>query len=219
MAARDVVLHVYKLAPEEGSNGSSFFSSFLPAIGLAAYHTSLELDGYRFTFGRQCGIIRTSSRKEGVPTGATYQESIPLGSCPLSRGELTVIMKKLAETFTNTSYHLVHRNCNHFSETMATCVVLDWAHVDATNKNTRLDTYPHWINRLAKTGSVVVSHDEDIVPCNVLAEASKAAGADDKIKWDFKKQEKTKVQGPSKRHSKRTLTEAQKAALVKLRKK
>lgn len=230
---KDVVLNVFTLAtdgPEIGRS-ASFFSRILPSIGLGAYHTSLELDGYNYTFGAGAGIIKTSTRLQGVPPNATFKEAIPLGSCrPKNRGEIAAVVKALEERFSSTAYHLVHRNCNHFTETLATALILhDELLHDSDNgdggkaKKKRLCTYPDWVNRLAGTGAMVISHDADIVPCNVWSEASKAVGADTKIRWDFFKSKNSSpsptstTKAPPQR--KKTLTEAQTKALEKIRKK
>lgn len=85
---KDVILHVYQLtdvapAPEqsnrnnrgnnssgsgtnrtEGGSGSWFTRTFLPAIGLGAYHTSLQIHGYRYTFTGNYGIVKCFSHVE-----------------------------------------------------------------------------------------------------------------------------------------------------------
>lgn len=217
--AKDVVLHVYELQPPSSSSGGSFFSRMLVGVGMAPHHTSLEVDGYRYTFAANAGIVKTVSRNEGVPPGATYKEAIPLGGCSCNRGEVNGILKKLGETFHGRSYHLVHRNCNHFTETLATAIILNDQLVDP--KQGRLKSYPDWINRLASTGSMVISHDDDIVPCNVIAEARKATGADEKIGWDLgSKQAKSSSsasKSSTKQSSKKELTEKQKAMLAKIK--
>lgn len=65
---------------------------------------------------------------------------------------------------------------------------------------------------------MVLSHDEDIVPCNVLEEARKAVGADQKVGWGFSNNDKSATTN-SKRSSsgKKELNEKQKAALAKIR--
>ena len=215
---KDVTLHVYQLAAPEGSNGGSFLSRMLPSVGLGAYHTSLEIDGYRYTFAANAGIIKTRSQNEGIPSGATFKTSIDLGACGCrNRGEISAIIKKLSECFHGRSYHLVHRNCNHFTETFATALILHDELVD--RKQARLKTYPEWVNRLANTSKMVVGHDDDITPCSVLEEARKAVGADEKVGWDLTSDAKASRKAPSKTsgQTKRTLTEKQKAALAKIR--
>jgi len=217
--AKDVVLHVYELQPGSGSNGnsSSFLTRFLPSVGMGAYHTSLEVEGYRYTFAANAGILKTISQNEGVPRGASYKEAIPLGSCACNRGELNAIVKKMGLTFHGRSYHLIHRNCNHFTQTLATAIILNDALVDKNQG--RLDTYPEWINRLANTSGMVVSHDQDIVPCDVMAEARKATGADEKVGWDLLSKDETKssLSKSSTKQSKKQLTDKQKAMLAKIK--
>jgi PPPDE putative peptidase domain len=119
---QDVVLHVYELqttpsaaAGDEqpqtaGVRALSFFSRVLPSMGYGAYHTSLEVMDDRYTFAANAGIVKTRSRNEAVPPGATYKEAIPLGACSVrNRGELQQIVTRLRETFSPTGYHLVHR--------------------------------------------------------------------------------------------------------------
>jgi len=212
---KDVTLHVYQLAP---SQGGSFMSRFLPGLGMGAYHTSLEIDGYRYTFAANAGIIKTLSRNEGLPEGANFQESVTLGTTDCSAEQLKDVLDRMATKFHNTAYHLVHRNCNHFSETFATACCL-YNELPDCKDTKQLSTYPSFVNRLANTGRSVVGHDEDIVPTDVFQEASYAVRAQDRIGWDL---ESSKSSAPSKSKSpqqKKQLTEKQKALLQKLRKK
>ncbi|CAB9502862.1 Desumoylating isopeptidase 2 [Seminavis robusta] len=229
---QDVVLHVYELqAPADqqqqqqssGLRALSFFSQMLPSMGYGAYHTSLEVMDDRYTFAANAGIVKTRSSNEAVPPGALYKEAIPLGACCVrSRGELHEIVTKLRAVFAPNAYHLVHRNCNHFTETFATAIILQDALAEPGNHH-RLKTYPDWINRLANTSKMVVSHDEDIVPCNVLVEARNAVGANEKVGWEFSSKASTSSKRNSinstAKSSKKELTEKQKAALAKIRNK
>lgn len=204
---KDVILHVYKLAPAEDNQRRGFFASLLPSIGLGAYHTCLEFDGSCYTFVANVGVVRSSARRrdaQGVPPGATFQESIVLGDCP--KGCIPPILSQLEKSFGPSSYHLVHRNCNHFTEALATAMFLK-------HGVTTLPKYPSWINRLAKTSHHVVGHDTDIVPCDPIHEARLAVGVQEKGSKD------AKTFGASKKSSgeKKQLTEKQKAILAKIR--
>ena len=224
---KDVVLHVYQLetSPEQqqqqsgGTRALSFFSRLLPSMGYGAYHTSLEVMDDRYTFAANAGIVKTRSRNEAVPPGATYKEAIALGACSVrNRGELQEIVTKLSPFFSSTAYHLVHRNCNHFTETFAMAIIMKDSLAEPGNHH-KLKFYPEWINRLANTSKMVVSHDDDIVPCNVLEEARKAVGADQKVGWDFSSNNNAKSSSKRGSSKKKELTEKQKAALAKIRKK
>ena len=230
---KDVILNVYSLTPaaaaasDETSRTGNFLTRLLPAMGMGAYHTEIVLDGYHYTFAAQAGIVKTSAANRGRPQydGASFQQAIPLGSCGrLSRGEINTVLQRLGDQFfTPTAYHLVHRNCNHFTETLATALILYDDLIEHMDKAKRLATYPDWVNRLASTGGRLVSHDHDIVPCNVWQEAVKAVGADEKFDWNMqrssssnKKESKTKKAASN---QKKELSDKQKAILEKIRKK
>jgi len=224
---KDVVLNVYSLAPtsddqqaqqSSGRAGAGFLARLLPSVGMGAYHTEIVLDGYHYTFAANAGIVKTAAVR--VPPQASFQESIPLGSCRPPRNEINGIVKKLGDLyFTATAYHLVHRNCNHFTETFATALILHDDLIDNMEKPKKLKSYPEWINRLAGASSMVVSHDEDIVPCQVWLEAAKAVGADEKVGWSLQSKAKTTSKAASKTsNQKKELSEKQKAILAKIRK-
>jgi PPPDE putative peptidase domain len=230
---KDVVLNVYTLATDSPDLGRTvtFFSRMLPSLGMGAYHTSIELDGYHYTFAAGAGIIKTSARhnNQSVPLNAAFREAIALGSCRIpsskSGGGVAAIIKILGEKFfTATSYHLVHRNCNHFTETFATALILHDHIVASSASNStsprrqRLAAYPDWINRLASTGALVISHDDDIVPCDVWKEACVALGVDPTTPKSAVSDSASAATATN-RTTKKTLTEAQKKALAKIGKK
>jgi hypothetical protein len=221
---KDVVLHVYELqTPQQqqqahtaGARAMSFFSRMLPSVGMGAYHTELEVMGDRYAFVANAGIVKSRSR-DNVPPGATYKEEIQLGACNVrNRGELQVIIQKLSELFHANAYHLVWRNCNHFTLTLATALIRHDSLAESSVKP--LEYYPEWINRLANSSKMVISHDDDIVPCNPIEEARKAVGADQKVGWDFSK-DRNKKSTTKGKQEKKELTEKQKALLAKIRKK
>ena len=176
-----VVLHVYELKPDPSraqqistaDRALLFMSGILPAIGMGAYHTSLEVMGLKYTFAANAGIMvgRANGPDVGVPSGAKYQNAISLGPLLRTREELQEIIRRLSTLFfTSTSYHLVHRNCNHFTETLATALLL------SEPSKARLETFPKWLNRLANTGAMVMSGEEGVAKCDTLQEARLAAG-------------------------------------------
>jgi hypothetical protein len=179
-----VILHVYELQPDPSQQTHApsatdrallMVSGILPTIGMGAYHTSLEISGLKYTFAAGAGVMvgRSNGPDVGVPRGAKYEKSIPLGEAVRSsRAELQDIVKRLSSLFfTSTSYHLVHRNCNHFSETLAVALL-----VMEPSETTPLQSYPRWLNRLANTGAMVLTKKENVVPCRVTDEARLAAG-------------------------------------------
>jgi len=253
---KKIVLNVYELAmtpdqqeqQQQQSSVVSFFSRILPHAGLGAYHTSLDVNGYCYTYGVG-GISKTSVAKKHnyIPPSATFKESITLGPLNLciadTDNDLSMIHACInnlrQKSFTETGYHVLHRNCNHFTETFATALII--AHDLLRDSPPELKSYPKWINRLARTSSTFLNHagpKNDIItdngsappaplvsPCNVIEEARIAAGLDGKIGWDLTsssaatsstaKHSMTNNRGKGKQ--KKELTEAQKQILGKLK--
>lgn len=236
MADDDVILNVYELLPEQQQQqqggAAGFFARMLPSMGLGAYHTSLEVKGYCYAFAAGSGIHKiTSSQRDrlGVPPNAAYKESIYLGVCRLNRGQINEVVNKLGKLyFTPTAYHLVHRNCNHFTETFATALILAdrLAEEDNPPSLLLLDKYPKWVNRLAKSGAALgipenpsstKSEMTEVTTCNVVEEARKAVGANEKVGWGLSSSKKKDNAKGASSKKKKELTEKQKAALAKLK--
>lgn len=244
-----VVLNVYSLL-DDGSHNStaSIFNSTmttllsrcLPSIGLGAYHTSIDVFNSCYSYSSS-GItsIATVNKHRYKPENATFKESIVLGRVnidgytstmtPLSKVRSCVehLEKKF---FTKTGYHLTLRNCNHFTETLATALILSKEELLNTKKGgPSLKTYPKWINRLARSGSAVldksadknlegVENDKDSLYCEIAKESRFAAGI-----VDYDNNEKMAAQLDSlvasgkKRKQKKELTEKQKQMLAKIK--
>mmetsp|Transcript_7697 Transcript_7697/g.8489 ORF Transcript_7697/g.8489 Transcript_7697/m.8489 type:complete len:231 (+) Transcript_7697:90-782(+) len=222
---KDVILHVYKLAPEN----NAFISQFLPAIGFGAYHSCVEIDGYRYTFAANAGIQKTPSFDTStngglLPGGAQFEESIRLGVIQFNQSEIDSIVRKLEDQyFGTTSYHLVYRNCNHFSETFATTLIMPDKLLEENEcwgGENYLKTFPSHVNRLANMSrgilQVTVEKDQnDITPCVVKEEARFVICDRDNVGWNaMTKQNNFTV---VKNRQKKELTEKQKVILRKIR--
>jgi hypothetical protein len=233
MTVHEVTLHVYQLAPE----GHAFFTGVLPSLGLGAYHTCIEIDQSRYTFAPKVGIVRSSIRHEHAPTGAVWKEAIVLGSCRLERGRVARIVRILQDRFFGQfAYHLVHRNCNHFTETMATALLCHDEVIQAavsgnaeTNDNAlrpldgALRTFPTYINRLANTSGHFVSYEANTIPCQVGQEAAHAVVASqdtsvEKASRSASTRTSALDTSANRTATKKVLTDRQKAALAKIRK-
>lgn len=202
---------------------TSFFSRILPSAGFGAYHTSIDVGNttYAYAVG---GITKTpvANKHRGLPPHADFKESIHLGSVSSSTTDSSSdVARKIqkcldylaAHYFTPTGYHLAYRNCNHFTETLATALVSQ--QVDLVQKRS-LKSYPNYINRLARTGSTVLDQSADKTEgttgiCDVMEEARAAMGIDEKTKVTKNNDDKQK------RKQKKELTEAQKKILAKIK--
>ncbi len=234
METIDIILNIYELTPPE-SNGEdnaaasvSFFSRLLKPLGFGTYHTSLEVNGYCYTFS-VAGIQKSSvvNKASHVPRNGSFKESVKLASLSesMDQNKINECINNLRQSsFKGPSYHLACRNCNHFTETFATALVLadhqllsDAENDEKVSSNLELKTYPKWVNRLAKSGSGFLDHDD---VCDVMKEARSAAGVEGKIGWGLSSSGvPTSSLDKNSRSKKKTLTEDQKKVLAKLRKK
>lgn len=178
-----VILHVYELQPDQSAfrpedisrtdRALLMVSGLLPTIGMGAYHTSLEVMNLKYTFAGNAGVMcgRANGPDVGVPKGAKGPiQQIQLGRCIRTKQELIDIIKRLSTLFyTPTSYDIMRRNCNHFTETLATSLVVN-------DPKGPIETFPRWLNRLANTGAMVMKKNEAVVASNILDEARVASG-------------------------------------------
>ena len=200
---------------------------------IGAYHTSIDVRGFRYQFGANIGISRTASPHGGgdtadsirfVPPNGAYRESIVLGQTWSGQGEINAIVQRMRDDgFRGDTYHLVKRNCNHFSETFAMALILGNELLEEGNCDLRtLDKFPAWVNRLARIGSSLGNEDGNAA-CDVVAEARVAAGAKRKVGWDFapsSSENNGGARGSTADRSgsqKKELTDKQKIALAKLK--
>ena len=217
------ILNVYSITPPSTSRISSFLSSSLTTLGLGTFHTSLDVRGYCYTFAANAGVCKDSSATEkeherSVPEGCVAVGRIDLGAVSLSPPEINKVLNKIRATFTESSYHLLYRNCNHFTETFATALV-DHSLLPSPSY-TRLKSYPLHVNRLAKGTATVAPTGESYVNkyCRVKEEAYAAAGAGERVGWEME-EEGRRRKGEGEGKGKRELTEKQKKAVEGLKKK
>ena len=86
----------------------------------------------------------------------------------------------------------------------------------------KLEKYPAWVNRLAKTGTSLGIDDGCV--CDVLSEARIAAGLKEKVGWGLSsgtssKPSIVKKSSGASNNQKKELTDKQKAVLAKLKSK
>ena len=70
--------------------------------------------------------------------GFTFRKSILLGSTDMSLFEFRLFMQHLASKYHGNTYHLIAKNCNHFTDEV--CMRLTGKRI------------PGWVNRLARIG-------------------------------------------------------------------
>ncbi|XP_020576337.1 deSI-like protein At4g17486 isoform X3 [Phalaenopsis equestris] len=125
-------LNVYDLTP---------INNYLYWFGLGIFHSGIEVHGMEYGFGAH--EYPTSGVFEVEPKscpGFVFRRSVWLGSTDMSRLEFRLFMEQLSGKYYGDSYHLIAKNCNHFTDDV--CMRL-------TGK-----PIPGWVNRLARLGSL-----------------------------------------------------------------
>ena len=123
-----VVLHVYDLNPES--------NDMLYGFGLGMYHSGVVVGTKEYTFGSGSGVYSHDPKQAG---GARFREAIEMGSFGGTQRDLDRILDELRDSFKGTSYHILTRNCNSFSEALCNALL---------NKS-----IPGFVNRMAQIGS------------------------------------------------------------------
>jgi hypothetical protein len=139
--AQAVWIHVYDLVEA---------NAYLHALGAGMYHTSVEVHGKEWAFGGhdmvgQTGIYAVSAssmpREPGARVGTAeqqyvYRTSLAAGTTDLTERDVERIIQSMGrDLYQGTQYHILQRNCNHFSDELV--------------KKLGGTGAPGWINRLA----------------------------------------------------------------------
>nr|ACO11290.1 UPF0326 protein FAM152A [Caligus rogercresseyi] len=132
-----VILNVYDMF---------WTNEYTTNMGLGVYHSGLEIYGREYAYGGHpfpfSGIFDIQPREaRELGEQFRFKESIQVGNTDFRSSDVTKILEEMGREFRGDRYHLMNRNCNHFSETL--CKIL-----------TGTDT-PPWVNRLAYFSSCV----------------------------------------------------------------
>lgn len=128
----DVTLNVYDFV----KNSDTVSGSFLSLLGCGIHHSGLQIEDREYTFNNN-GIIRM--RLLRMPF-CRLNDSVCLGQYGGSAEELDAVLAELsAAEWRAGSYHVLRRNCNHFTEAL-------------TRRLIGVDI-PGWVNRSAHVAS------------------------------------------------------------------
>lgn len=104
------------------------YNKYTSYVGLGIYHTCIEIErkphlghefSYGYNFNDEHGINMTRTRHWAL----NLKEKILLGVTSKSREEICEILGSLEEEFKGNNYHLLLKNCNHFSDSFAKLLV------------------------------------------------------------------------------------------------
>eukprot|EP01126_Amoeba_proteus_P022756 TRINITY_DN2293_c0_g2_i1.p1 TRINITY_DN2293_c0_g2~~TRINITY_DN2293_c0_g2_i1.p1 ORF type:complete len:387 (+),score=84.73 TRINITY_DN2293_c0_g2_i1:343-1503(+) len=92
---------------------------------------------------KSCGIYEQVPKEVSPDALWVYKESVFLGNTIFSKEEVRCIVRSISPNWGKNSYHILTKNCNHFTDTLSTALVGCGI--------------PTWVNRLAGIGCTVVS--------------------------------------------------------------
>ncbi|KAK8319306.1 hypothetical protein V6Z12_A13G233700 [Gossypium hirsutum] len=127
-----LVLNIYDLT---AMNNYSYW------IGFGIFHSGIEVHGKEYGFGAHdfsiSGVFEVEPK---CCPGFSYRCSISLGIINMSSSDFRAFIENLASDYHGNTYHLISKNCNHFSDDIV--YKLTGKHI------------PRWVNRLARLGSL-----------------------------------------------------------------
>ncbi|KAI9248913.1 PPPDE putative peptidase domain-containing protein [Sporodiniella umbellata] len=110
-------------------------------LGIGVYHTGIEIGKQEYCFAgheqeNDTGVFATQPKL--TPPNLLFKRSIYMGYS--AREDVDRVLSDLSNEYTGSSYHLLTRNCNHFSNELC--------------KRLTGKSLPGWINRAAKVGTL-----------------------------------------------------------------
>jgi len=133
-----VWLHIYDVC----AGSVQVVNSIFRKAGTGAFHAGVEAFGCEWSFGfipEGTGVYSCPPRSNAQHE---YRESVLMGSTKLSEKEFHELLQQLRSSWEGSSYHLLERNCCHFS--------------NALTEGLGVGPVPRWVMNLAGAGAAIM---------------------------------------------------------------
>ncbi|KAK6052218.1 hypothetical protein COOONC_10277 [Cooperia oncophora] len=123
-----------------------WLNDYASNIGFGIFHSGIEVYGVEYAYGGHpyafSGVFENSPQDaEELGENFKFRQCIVIGETAFSASAVRELIKSLGQEYRGDRYHLISRNCNHFSAVLA--------------KALTGNDIPTWINRLANlSGSI-----------------------------------------------------------------